>query len=220
MMVMVANNSGGMVHMLAGKYPQKIGWLLSPGGWAEPRAWLPYAIDNGKFSAWGREQKFGGSGDSKSQWSEKAYFELLDRCQLSRYKPDWVAVPDEVGDKEKTISLWGQYERRVRQYGWRTAFVVQDGMTPNDVPDCDVVFVGGTTKWKWRNAALFAATFPRVHVGRVNWWDKLEYCERLGVESCDGTGFFRGGEDSEQSIQLQDFLSGHRRYVEQIQLIA
>ncbi len=124
-------------------------------------------------------------------------------------------MPDEVGDKDKTLQLWDQYERKVRQYGWRTAFVVQNGMTPNDIPDCDVVFVGGTTKWKWRNAALFAATFPRVHVGRVNWWDKLEYCERLGIESCDGTGFFRGGEDSEQSIQLQDFLSGHRRHREQ-----
>ncbi len=210
MMVMVTNNSGGVVHYLAGRYPQKIGWLISPGGFKEPRQWLPYALDNGKYSAW----------ENDKPWDEENFFELLDRCRFSRYKPDWVAVPDEVGDKEKTLFLWNQYEHRVRQYGWRTAFVVQDSMTPNDVPDCDVVFVGGTTKWKWRNAALFAATFPRVHVGRVNWWDKLEYCERLGIESCDGTGFFRGGEDSEQSIQLQDFLSGHRRYEQQHRLFA
>ncbi len=210
MMVMPSQNSGGLVHYLAGKYPGKIGWLMSPGGFKEPRAWLPYAIDNGKYSSY----------KNGTPWNEEAFFNLLDRCRFSRYKPDWVAVPDEVGDKEKTIQLWSQYEHRVKQYGWRTAFVVQDGMTPNDVQDCDVVFVGGTDDWKWRNAALFAATFPRVHVGRVNWWDKLEYCERLGIESCDGTGFFRGGEDSEQSIQLQDFLSGHRRNKEQIQLIA
>jgi len=132
----------------------------------------------------------------------------------------WVAVPDEVGDKEETLRLWNQYERRVRQFGWPLAFVVQDGMTPFDVPrNADVVFIGGSTNGKWRNTSLFAASFPRIHIGRVNWWDKLEYCERLGVESCDGTGFFRGGEDSEQSKQLQDFLSGHRRHDEQPQLI-
>ncbi len=210
MMVMVANNSSGFVHYLAGTYPQKIGWLLSPVGWREPRRWMPYAIDNGKFTSW----------ETGREWKEQSFFDLLDRCQFSKYKPDWVAVPDEVGDRDKTLSLWDQYERRVKQYGWRTAFVVQDGMTPNDIPDCDVVFIGGTTKWKWRNAALFAATFPRVHVGRVNWHDKLEYCERLGIESCDGTGFFRGGEGSQQAIQLEDFLSGHRRYEQQQRLFA
>ena len=211
MIVMPSNHSGGVVHYLAGKYPGKIGWMISPGGFKEPRSWLPYAIDNGKFSAWGSEEP----------WNEQDFFDLLDRCQLARYKPDWVTVPDEVTDREKTLWLWNQYERRVRQYGWRLAFVVQDGMTPNDVPEsADVIFVGGTTKWKWRNAALFCATFPRVHIGRVNWVDKLEYCERIGAESCDGTGFFRGGADSVQGIQLQEFIAGRRRSQEQCQLIA
>jgi hypothetical protein len=209
MMVMPANNSDGLVHHLATKYPGKIGWMFSPGGFKEPRDWLPYVIDNGKFTSW----------ENKSEWNESEFFDLLDRCQLSRYKPDWVAVPDEVADREKTLWLWNQYERRIKMYGWRLAFVVQDGMTPNDVPEsADVVFVGGSTKWKWRNVALFCATFPRVHVGRVNWVDKLEYCERVGVESCDGTGFFRGGSDSIQARQLVDFISGHRRHAEQQQL--
>lgn len=206
MIVMPANNSCGLVHWLAGKYPNTLGWMFSPGGFKEPRAWLPYVIDNGKYSAW----------DSKKQWSEVAFFNLLDRCQLSQYKPEWVAVPDEVADREKTLWLWNQYERRIRMYGWQLAFVVQDGMTPSDVPvSANVVFVGGTTKWKWSNVALFCATFSRVHVGRVNWVDKLEYCERLGVESCDGTGFFRGGPDSIQAKQLAAFVSGHRKHSEQ-----
>ncbi len=89
-------------------------------------------------------------------------------------------------------------------------------MTPSDVPiDTDVVFIGGTTEWKWRNVGRFVASFKRVHAGRVNWVDKLEYCDRIGVESCDGTGFFRGGEDSTQSVQLQEFLDGRRRHTEQ-----
>lgn len=208
---MPANNSCGLVHYLAGQYPGKIGWIFSPGGFKEPRVWLPYVIDNGKYTSW----------ESGKEWNEEAFFELLDRCRLSKYHPDWVTVPDEVSDREKTLWLWNQYERRIKMYGWRLAFVVQDGMTPNDVPEsADVVFVGGTTKWKWRNVALFCATFPRVHVGRVNWVDKLEYCERVGAESCDGTGFFRGGPDSTQAKQLVDFISGHRRESEQPRLIA
>ena len=208
-MVMPANNSDAVIHYLCGKYPGRLGWMFSPGGFKEPRAWLPYVLDNGKYTSW----------QNGKEWNEDSFFELLDRCQLSKYKPDWVAVPDEVADRGKTLWLWNQYEHRIRQYKFRLAFVVQDGMTPNDVPDsADVVFIGGTTKWKWRNVALFCATFPRVHVGRVNWIDKLEYCERVGVESCDGTGFFRG--DMVQRQQLIDFISGIRRYSDQKQLFA
>jgi hypothetical protein len=210
MIVMPANNSSGLVHYLAGKYPGKLGWLIAPGDWIEPRAWLPYAIDNGRYSAW----------ENDSDWDEEAFYHLLDRCQLCRFKPMWVAVPDEVANREKTLWLWNQYERSVGQYKFKLAFVVQDGMKPSDVPkSADVIFVGGTTEWKWRNVGLFCATFPRVHVGRVNWVDKLEYCERIGAESCDGTGFFRGGPDSVQAKQLRDFIAGERRSEKQPMLI-
>jgi hypothetical protein len=211
MIVMPSNHAGGIIHYLAGKYPGKIGWMFSPGGFKEPRAWLPYVIDNGKFSTW----EFG------KEWLEEEFFDLLDRCKLSRYKPEWVLVPDEVGNRDRTLWLWNQYKPRVAMYGWPLAFAVQDGMTTKDVPEsAEVVFIGGTTNWKWRNVALFCAVFPRVHVGRVNWVDKLEYCETVGVESCDGTGFFRGGPDSEQALQLIDFISGHRRSEQQLKLIA
>jgi hypothetical protein len=206
MIVMPSNNGSGLVHYLAGKYPGKIGWMLSPsGGFKEPREWLPYAIDNGKFS--------------QKDWSEQKFFDLLDRCQFSKFKPLWVAVPDEVGNAMATESLWYLYERRIRKYGWPLAYVAQDGCLPRTVPkSAQVVFIGGTTSWKWDNVALFCAAFPRVHVGRVNWVDKLEYCERAGVESCDGTGFFRGGPDSVQSQQLADFVSGIRHHQNQGQL--
>jgi hypothetical protein len=217
---MVSNNAGGLVHYLAGRYPGKIGWLIGTNCWKEPRRWLPYAIDNGKFSAWGKDQAFGGNVDmGKVEWTEELFFNLLDRCVLCRYKPLWVSVPDEVGNPEQTLYLWDLYEKRIRDYGWPLAFVVQDGMSPKDVPkSAEVVFLGGSTEWKWRNAALFGAVFPRIHVGRVNWVDKLEFCDRLGAESCDGTGFFRGGEDCQQSEQLQEFIAGRRRDTEQMKL--
>lgn len=202
MRILVAANSNPLLHYLAGKYPGSVGWMVSPATkFFEPREWLPYAIDNGKYAAY----------SSQVEWDEDAFFDLLDRYKFCRYAPEWIVVPDEVANREQTLWNWVQYERRLRMYNWRLAFVVQDGMTTNDVPkSADVVFVGGTTNWKWRNVRLFCATFPRVHIGRVNSGDKLEYCLREGVESVDGSGWFREG-DGARVNQLVDFISGERR---------
>jgi len=211
MIVLVAANSNALVHYLAGKYPGSIGWIMSPATkFFPPKEWLPYCVDNGVYSAWNNQEK----------WSEESFFSILDQCFLSRFKPRWIVVPDAIGDKELTLYQWNQYEHKLRCcYKTPLAFVAQDGMKLHDVPkSADLVFIGGTTKWKWRNAARFVAQFPRVHVGRVNWWDKLEYCERLDVESCDGSGFFREG-DGERSQQLRDFIEGHRRSKEQPELM-
>ncbi len=198
---MPANNSCGLVHYLAGKHEGKVGWIFSPGGFHVPRHWIPYAVDNGKFSVWSKG----------AEWQESKFIALLDRCRLSAFKPLWVVVPDEVANRSETLRLWDEWEPRLRKYRWPLAFVVQDGMTPADVPEsADVVFVGGTTDWKWRNVERFSYAFPRVHVGRVNWPDKLEFCESVGVESCDGTGWFRDGEGGSRSQQLQRFLAGER----------
>jgi hypothetical protein len=68
-------------------------------------------------------------------------------------------------------------------------------MTPDDVPpETDVVFVGGSFDWKWDNLLMWTRNFPRVHVGRVNTEKRLWMAHEAGVESCDGTGWFRGGE--------------------------
>jgi hypothetical protein len=97
------------------------------------------------------------------------------------------------------------------QYGWPLAFAVQDGMTPSDVPgNAEVVFVGGTTKWKWDTAEMWAKSFPRVHVGRVNEVRRLWQCADLGIEPVDGTGWFRDSEDGRRIPQLVGFLEGRR----------
>lgn len=84
------------------------------------------------------------------------------------------------------------------------AFAAQDGMTPADVPsDADVVFVGGSTSWKWANLRMWTDNFPRVHVGRVNSRRLLEQAEQAGAESCDGTGWFR---DPERTAELEAYL--------------
>lgn len=198
MMVMPGNHSGALVHFLAGRYPGRIGWLVSPPVQATKlRDWMPFALDNGAFAAWQKQQPF----------PEESWRGLIAHVRLRRLAPRWVLVPDVVADRLGTIQAWSRWEPELRKTDWPLAFAVQDGMSASDVPDsADVVFVGGTTKWKWRTVAYWAEHFGRVHVGRVNEVERVEMCERLGVESVDGTGWFRATEEGRQAKALRNWV--------------
>lgn len=174
MMVMPGNDRGAWWGYLAGKYPGRIGSLISPGRWKTPTPFAPYALDNGAFTGF-NEQKFNS---------------LIERAR--RVKPPlWVLVPDCVGSKAETLALWRTWEPRLRQLGWPLAMAMQDGMTPNDFLGeiAEVAFIGGTTAWKWRNLKMWRGL--RFHVGRVNTERHLWQAHEAGAESCDGTGWFR-----------------------------
>lgn len=195
MMVMVTNSSSMLTGYLAGKYPSRIGWLLSPGGWRNPHSWLPYAMDNGAFPIWTRGEK----------WSDAPFYDHLQRIVGHTNKPRWIAVPDSVGNRDETLRMWFAHSPRVANFGCPLAFVVQDGMTPDDVPpNASVVFVGGTDAWKMRALPMFTAAFRRVHVGRINGEKGLWQCHEAGAESCDGTGWMRCGE--ERAMPLMRYL--------------
>jgi hypothetical protein len=120
-----------------------------------------------------------------------------------------VLVPDVVADREATLAKWEQYAPVATRYGWPLAIAVQDGMTPADIPaNAEVIFIGGTTEWKWRSLPMWANTRKRVHVGRVNEVDRLYICERWGVESVDGTGWMQGTENGRQARALGAYLAG------------
>lgn len=196
MMVMPANCAGITVGWMAGTYPSRIGWLLSPNGWMNPKWFMPYALDNGAFPLFASGKPF----------DEVAFYSHCDRTKGRTHKPLWIAVPDVVGDREGTLRAWFAHSPRVAQYKCPLAFVVQDGMTPDDIPpNASVVFIGGTDEWKMRSVPVFTAAFPRVHVGRINGEKGLWECHQAGVESCDGTGWFRGG-NVEENKQLQMLL--------------
>lgn len=196
LVVMPTNNSGMQIGYLAGKYPNRLGWLISPDGWRKPPSWMPYALDNGAFGAWSNQRP----------WDEGKFVTLLERARM-HFRPLWVVVPDVVADREATIEKWPIWKPKIREIipDVPLAFAVQDGMTPADVPsDADVVFVGGTTDWKWRYARTWTENFKRVHIARVNSERKLWACHDIGAESCDGTGWMRGGE--ERIEELDRFL--------------
>jgi hypothetical protein len=196
MMIFPANNVGTRIGWLAGK-TGKVGLLFSPGAQRDPYR-LPFALDNGRFISWANNKP----------WSEATWRKLLWFAECQRQPPLWVLVPDVVLNAKKTREEWDRYAPELSQR-FTLAYAVQDGSVPEDVPgEAAVVFVGGSTEWKWQTVRLWAEIFPRVHVGRVNSPSRLPELEAMGVESCDGTGWFRGGGKSKQAIGLERYLLG------------
>ncbi len=187
---MLANNTGIRTGYLAGRYPGKLGHLISPGAERGPfdfEGWK-YSLDNGAFGPKG--------------FQVDAWVKLLDWAKLSGIPPSWTLVPDVVGDREGTLARWREYSGTATRYGWPLAFAVQDGMTPKDVPStAEVVFVGGTTFWKWSTVASWCKAFHRVHVGRVNTYRRLWECHDAGAESTDGSGMTRGDQVQERGLR-------------------
>jgi len=199
---MPSNHSSPAIHYWAGRYGE-VAWLMGPKGFPKCRLrhWLPYALDNDVYGAWAEKRK----------WDEVEYFEGLDRIKMHQQQPMWAAVPDSVGDKGTTLEMWERYSEKVGEYGWPLTFVVQDGMTIEDIPtDADVIFVGGTTTWKWRYLNMWTESDKRVHVGRVNSLRRVWLCHDLGVESVDGTGWFRDGDDAERLLKLESYFKRER----------
>lgn len=195
-MVMPSNNTSTLVRQLGRLFPGRMGNLVGPGGWREPSHYLPYALDNGAFGAFSKGVA----------WDADAFVSLLDRASAARIKPIWVAVPDVVADAKATCAKWPEWSARIRERGFQCAFVVQDGMNREHVPaDADLIFIGGSVAWKWATLAGWCAHFRRVHVGRVNSLRRLIECDERGVESVDGTGWFRG--DITQGRELVQYVA-------------
>lgn len=202
MIVMPANASGWLWHSLA-RETGRVGHLYSPRGQRGPWPWLPYACDNGAFPCW--NQADNSFDDTRWATTEHAWRELLVWCQCAPTKPRWAVVPDRPGKGDETLARWEVYAPLVRAAGIPCALAVQDGMTLDQARAVspDVVFVGGTTEWKWETAEMWCREFSRVHVGRVNSPAKLELLEQWGAESCDGNGWNRG--DRKQTAGLEEW---------------
>ena len=189
MIIMPANNTGYKVCDLAERFPSRIAHLISPEGWRTP--FLPYALDNGAFSAFIR----------KTPFDAAAYLNFLSLTHQCIARPMWALVPDTVGCRDSTLAMWRTWSPALLRRGLTLAFAAQDGMSFSDVPKAaSVVFIGGSTPWKLGAIKPWCGTFPRVHVGRVNTPDRLWLCHDAGAESVDGTGFFRGNNYQETGL--------------------
>lgn len=197
MRVLCSNDSSKAFRAMAKQYPDKLGWLMGPRHWKKPLEHVPYALDNDAFTAWKEGEKF----------DTDAWLRMIDKAFCHPIKPMWALVPDVVGNRDGTLEMWSRHWRTVFDAGFELAFAVQDGMTFVDVPaDASVIFIGGTTLWKWRSASQWCRNFARVHIGRVNSLEKLWIAQRVGAESCDGSGYFRKTVNGSGGRQLKSWL--------------
>lgn len=208
MIVMPANSTGWFWHCLS-RETGKLGHLYSPGQQRGPWPWFPYALDNGAFACWTPN----GNTFDEEKWKavEVMWVKLLEWTKCVTQKPMWAIVPDRPGSRDETIERYQRYAPILQQFDIPLAVAAQDGMTANDVRDLDPkpfrICVGGTTEWKWGSIEMWCREFPRqVHLLRCNAPDKLEYLRKLGVESCDGTGWNRG--DRKQTAGLEKWCRG------------
>ena len=181
-MVMPSNRRKMCIH-LDKKFPGRLGLLLSQSNRTIPKH-IPFACDNDRFSVWMKGK----------QWSSLHWLKFLDWCTERTTPPLWVLVPDVVANPDNTVAWYHKWVSEVTSRNLKPAFAVQNGMTPEIIYDLrpvpEVVFVGGTTEWKWRHLKIWTENFPRVHVGRVNTRSLLWRCHRAGAESSDGTGWY------------------------------
>jgi len=210
-MMLIMGQSNRIWHYWCGKYPGSVGVLIGPSykQRVPVDAWMPFVLDNDAFTCW----------RDKTPWNVEAWRTMLQWIRMTRLTPLWAAIPDVVGNREATIANWPRYRDEIQSLGWPTAFCVQDGMTPVDVPsDADVVFVGGTDRWKFPNLSMWCENFPRVHCARVNAPEMIYSCSNLGCESIDGTGWFRDPSRKDKLPAIEMYIEKSKQFTDELSL--
>ena len=178
------------------KNPNTLGVIFSPTYYAKPKNCI-YALDNGCF------QKFE---------PEKFMKMLLKNRNVAEYHPPlFITCPDVLMNCEMTLVYWYTYSKLLKPFG-RMAFVAQDGMEPQDCPsDAEVIFIGGSTKFKLENAHRFRSVAKHLHIGRVSTEHRWEWAKNeCKADSCDGSKICFAGENGVQFKQLKLFLENKK----------
>lgn len=156
----------------------EVGQLLTPlTGFRLRNPDRPWAIDNGAFAG----------------FDSKAYLARLRRSEEHREKCLFVTAPDIVGSARRTLEVFERWKDRLS--GWPLALACQDGQEHLPIPwdDIKAIFIGGSTAWKLSEHSTHCIKAAKaldkwVHVGRINDPARFEHFEKLGADSCDGSG--------------------------------
>lgn len=161
----------------------KAGWrvLVSATG-ALRNEGLPYALDNGAWTAFQQGKPF----------DEKKFGHAL--AKMGR-DADFVVIPDIVAGGLPSLEMSLRWMRRVLDASERGLVAVQDGIEPADIIDLIGqrvgIFVGGSTPWKLRTMPMWGVLAAQkgawLHVGRVNSGKRIQLCADAGATSFDGT---------------------------------
>jgi len=150
---------------------------------------LPYAIDNGAWTAYQQQRPF----------DADAFRRLVDTHGAGA---DWIAVPDIVEGGLRSLDFSLSWIPELDKVGSLLLIPVQDGMAIDDVapfvsPGRVGIFIGGSTEWKIEQIPALSAWANDLkiwcHVGRVNTRKRIRHCVLAGATSFDGTSVTRYG---------------------------
>jgi len=146
----------------------------------------PVALDNGAYASY--TKGFG--------FDEYGFLKRLSYLMSRKVKFELIACPDIVAGGMDSYKFSRDWQRRLA--GHRNLYlVVQDGMPYTiDLEGFAGIFVGGSTKWKWRSAPTWVYVADhagiKCHIGRVATAERLKYADEIGADSADSTYFVRG----------------------------
>lgn len=126
---------------------------------------------------------------------ERSVEDMLEWLKRQHRKDAWFfPAPDVVGDAVKTIARSLPVLPRIRELGFKAAFVIQNGIENITIPwdDFDCMFIGGDTEFKLGELAQALTIEAKsrgkwVHMGRVNSYKRLKLANDWGCDSADGT---------------------------------
>ena len=193
MRVFVPISGNKRFNQLAFENPSRLGHIISPSYYLNPREGIPFVLDNDAFGCWKRGVPF----------DELSWFRMVEKVTRLGFEPQWCIIPDVVCNKNATLESWHKYQNQLPH--WKKAFVLQNGISLKELPTTDLYFVGGDDSFKWTTARFWCTRLPRVHIGRVR-SKRLAYCERIGAESCDGSGWLRETVRGRPFRQLEAWL--------------
>lgn len=170
-----------MILYLSGAVREGLPAMITPNMGNLPPAGVPWAADNGRFSA-------------PARYSDEKYLAWLARMEPYRERCLFATAPDVVGNAIQTLVMSRPMLSRIREAGYPAAFVAQDGLEKSVPPwdEFDALFVGGSTTWKLSEAAYAIVAEAKrrgkwTHMGRVNSLQRLRAAEAAGYDSADGT---------------------------------
>ena len=173
---------GPLTRSLSQKRHPTIGFMVTPDSDRAVLADVTWAADNGCYAA----------GD---RFDLDRYLAWLARPRGATARCLFATAPDVLGDARATWERSAPVLPLLRGLGYPPALVAQDGFDPDAVDWSlfDVLFIGGSTRWKRSDRGGFAAMSSakargaRVHVGRVNGGPFLRHVVAAGADSADGT---------------------------------
>jgi len=175
--------------------------LLMVDVWRNPDDWPSFAIDNGCYAAYNREE----------EWDPAPFLKILTRCKKEGRNPDFIVIPDKVADPKSILfslvwipvleSMYPEFPRYL---------AVQNGMSPEqvleyvDLRKISGIFVGGTMEWKMdtmKGWVMFAHEYGlKCHVGRIGPIKRMMICELAGADSIDSTTWVQNRDGIEHYV--------------------